>query len=77
MEITPALRNEFQQAVGEKEFQMDGTSVNTRNEDGKAEWREMKLFAFLKRMCGASTSVFDWESRYLPAPSIRRSVARH
>ena len=70
MEITPALRSEFQKAVGETEFQMDGTSVNTRNAEGKAEWREMKLFAFLKRLRGASTSVFDWESRYLPAPSM-------
>ena len=70
MEITPDLRAEFQKAVGETEFQMDGTSVNTRNEEGKAEWREMKLFAFLKRRCGLGVSVPDWESRYLPAPSM-------
>jgi len=70
MEITPTLRSEFQTAKGETEFQIDGTSVNTRNAEGKAEWREMKLFAFLKRRCGASASVFDWESRYLPEPSM-------
>jgi len=70
MEVTPALRREFQTAQGESEFQCDGTSVNTRNDEGKAEWREMKLLAFAKRPCGASASVFDWESRYLPAPSM-------
>jgi hypothetical protein len=69
------IRNTFQKAKGEKEFQLDGTSVNTRNADGKAEWREMKVGAFAKRERGKSALPSEWESRKLPEPTVLSAFA--
>jgi hypothetical protein len=69
------MRNDFQQAKGETEFLTDGTCINTRNDDGKPEWREMKVGILSKRECGASAAPSEWDSRELPEPSIVSAFA--
>ena len=71
----PDIRNTFQAAQGETEFQMDGTCVNTRNGDGKAQWREMKVGALVKRECGESATPSEWETRKLPEPTAVSAFA--
>ena len=49
------IRNDFQKAKGDAEFYADGTFVHIRNDDDKAERKEMKVGAFAKRiavLCG-------------------------
>ena len=69
------IRDDFQKAEGEIEFTLDGTCINTRNDDGKAEWREMKVGILAKRPCGASATPAEWESRELPEFSVVSAFA--
>ena len=69
------IRNDFQQAKGETEFLTDGTCINTRDEDGKPEWREMKVGLLAKRECGESAAPTEWDSREWPEPSIVSAFA--
>jgi hypothetical protein len=62
------IRNAFQEAQGEIEFTADGTCINTRNEEGKAEWREMKVGLIAKRERGESATPSQWATRRLPEP---------
>jgi hypothetical protein len=69
------IRNAFQKAKGEIEFEVDGTCVPIRNDDGTSEWREMKVGSFAKRECGASAEPSEWATRDLPEPSIVSAFA--
>ena len=69
------IRDDFQKAEGEVEFTTDGTCINTRNDDGKAEWREMKVGILSKRECGERADPSEWDSRELPEPSIVSAFA--
>lgn len=63
----PSASAAFQAAVGDVEFQTDGTMVNSY-----AGWREMRLSIFAKRQRGEGVSDSqDWEQRDLPAPTAR------
>jgi len=59
------IRDNFQKAEGEIEFTVDGTCINTRNEDGQAQWREMKVGLLAKRPCSESAFPSQWDSRKL------------
>jgi len=65
----------FNQQKGETEFSADGTCVNTRNDDGKAEWREMKVAALAKRERGESATPSEWATRKLPEPTVVSAFA--
>ena len=56
------LHNDFQEAEGEVEFTVDGTCIHTRDENGKPQWREMKVDAVLKRPCGGNVVPSQWDS---------------
>lgn len=57
----------FRKAIGDVEFQTDGTMVNTT-----AGWREMRLSIFAKRKRGKPVrKAADWRQRDLPAPHAR------
>jgi len=71
----PDVRKDFQKAKGETEFQTDGTCINTRNDEGKQEYREVKIAVCAKRECGESAEPSEWESRDLPDPSAVYAVA--
>jgi len=75
MENSSDFRNAFQKAKGEVEFSVDGTSVHIRNDDGKAEWREMKVGAFAKRERGESAMPSEWATRKLPKPTVISAFA--
>jgi hypothetical protein len=70
-----AIREAFQKAKGETEFQIDGTCIHIRNEDGKAEWREMRVGTFDKRECSESAEPSQWATRPLEKPSIVAAFA--
>ena len=57
---TFVIRHSKKAAKGVTEFLTDGTSVSTRNEEGKAEWREMKVGVFAKRKHGESAAPSEW-----------------
>jgi hypothetical protein len=62
-----AAAEPFRKAVGDVEFQADGTMVNTT-----AGWREMRLSIFAKRHRGNPVAgPDDWDQRDLPAPHAR------
>ena len=67
---TPAAAAPFSQAVGEVEFQLDGTTVNTTG-----GWREMKIGIFARREAGEPATADQWDSRTLPAPTARMAFA--
>jgi len=69
------IRNDFQVAQGEVEFTLDGKCINTRDKDGKPEWREMKVGLVSKRRCGESATPTEWDSRELPEFSIASAFA--
>jgi hypothetical protein len=46
------VRNDFQKAKGAVEFYADGVFVHIRNDEDKAEYREMKVAALAKRLFG-------------------------
>ena len=71
----PDVREEFQKAKGETEFYTDGVFVHIRNDDGKAEWCETKVGAFVKRELGASAVPEEWASRNLPEPTAVSAFA--
>jgi hypothetical protein len=71
----PDVRKDFHKAKGEPEFQTDGTCINTRNAEGKQEYREVKIAVCAKRECGESAEPSEWESRDLPEPSAVYAVA--
>jgi hypothetical protein len=63
----PASAQAFRAAVGDVEFQTDGTAVNTTR-----GWREMRLSIFAKRRRGQPVrGRRAWEQRDLPAPHVR------
>lgn len=69
------LRDDFQDAEGEVEFTVDGTCINTRDSEGKPEWREMKVGLLSKRPCGESATPLEWNRRELPEFSIVSAFA--
>jgi hypothetical protein len=69
------IRKAFQQAKGEGEFYADGTFVHVRNDEDKAEWREMKVGAFAKRERGGSAMPSEWHTRKLPKPTVVSAFA--
>jgi len=69
------VRKDFQKAKGETEFQTDGTCINTRNDEGKQEYREMKTAVCAKRECGESAEPSEWATRDLPEPTALYAVA--
>ena len=71
----PNIRKDFQEADGETEVLIDGTSINTRNEDGKQEYREAKIALAAKRECGDSAAPSEWATRELPEPTVTYAVA--
>ncbi|GHT46917.1 hypothetical protein FACS189454_08790 [Planctomycetales bacterium] len=75
LQDNPAVRKEFQEAKGDTEFVTDGVFVNTRNDDGGNEWREMKVAIITKQERGESALPEDWDSRDLPAPTVSAATA--
>jgi hypothetical protein len=75
LENNPDVRQNFQQAKGEIEFYADGTFVHIRYADGTKEWREFKLGAYAKRLCGASALPSEWHTRKLPNPTVVSAFA--
>ena len=69
------IRNAFQQAKGEGEFYADGTFIHIRNDNDKAEWREMKVGAFAKRERGEPATPSEWNTRKLPEPNVVSAFA--
>jgi len=69
------IRKAFQQAKGEGEFYADGTFVHIRNDEDKAEWREMKVGALAKRERGESAMPSEWNTRKLPKPTVVSAFA--
>jgi hypothetical protein len=63
---SPAPAAAFAAAAGDTEFSTDGTSVNTLG-----GWREMRLALFAKRPRGRAATPAEWDTRRLPAPSVR------
>jgi hypothetical protein len=75
LQDNPDIRNDFQKAKGAVEFYSDGTFVHIRNEEGKAEWREVKVGALVKREQGESASPSEWATRKLPEPTVVSAFA--
>ena len=69
------VRKTFQAAKGETEFQIDSTCINTRNADGKQEYRDVKIAVGAKRECGESALPSEWDTRKLPEPTATYAVA--
>jgi hypothetical protein len=65
-----SVAEQFAQAVGELEFQMDAGKANTLE-----GWRDVKLAAFVKRPLGETATVAQWDTRELPAPTARTMFA--
>jgi hypothetical protein len=65
----PEVCRKFQQAKGETEFYADGAFVHILNDDGTREWREFKLGAFARRLCGAFAFPSEWATRKFPKPT--------
>lgn len=64
------VAEQFTQAVGELEFQMDAGKANTLE-----GWRDVKLAAFVKRPLGQPATLAEWHTRELPAPTARTMFA--
>ncbi len=67
---TSAATAGFTRAVGEVEFQLDGTTVNTTG-----GWREMKIGIFARRQPGEPATSAEWDSRALPGATARVAFA--
>jgi hypothetical protein len=67
---TPAAGAAFAEAVGDVEFQLDATKVNTTG-----GWRDMKIGIFARRMPGEPATAAEWDTRTLPAPTARVAFA--
>jgi hypothetical protein len=70
-----ALRESFQSAQGETEFQIDGTCIHILNADGTREWREFKLGSYAKRLVCESAFPWEWATRKLHKPTVVSSFA--
>ena len=70
MENNSNIREAFQKAQGETEFYADGVFVHIRNAEGIAQWMEMKVGAFAKRLRGLSALPSEWHTRILPDPTL-------
>jgi hypothetical protein len=57
----------FAAAEGEVEFTVDAGKVNTLEEG----WKDVKIGVFQKRPCAESAAPEQWNSRALPAPTVR------
>jgi hypothetical protein len=75
LQNNPDFRKDFQQAKGEIEFYADGTFVHIRNDEGKAEWKEMRVGAWAKRPRGKSALPSQWHTRILPEPTVVAAFA--
>jgi len=71
MQTAPQVRAQFEEAEGEVEFQTDATKVNTVEEG----WKDLKIGIFAKRPLGEPAEAAAWDSRDLPAPSVRVAFA--
>jgi len=71
----PDVRKDFQAAKGETEAQVDGTCINTRNEDGTQEYRDVKIATAVRRERGDSATPSEWATRELPEPTVTYAVA--
>jgi hypothetical protein len=60
----------FAQAPGEVEVPIDAGKVNTTG-----GWRDVKIALFCKREAGSPATPAQWDSRQLPAPTVRTVVA--
>ena len=67
---SPTVGEQFVQAMGVVEFQMDAGKANTRQ-----GWRDLKLAAFAKRPLGQPATVLEWDTRSLPVPAARTMFA--
>jgi len=67
---TPAAGAAFAEAVGDVEFQLDATTVNTTG-----GWRDLKLGIFARREPGEPATAAEWDRRELPAPTARVAFA--
>jgi hypothetical protein len=65
-----AAPQQFAQAKGDRELQIDAGKVNTP--DG---WRDVKLAVFACRERGGPAGSEDYEQRDLPAPGVRSVIA--
>ena len=71
VESAPEAGTAFREAVGELEFEVDATKVNTVE-----GWRDAKIALFAKRLCGEPATSAEWATRKLPAPTARWALAR-
>lgn len=67
---TRADGERFAQASGAVEVAIDAGKVNT-----DTGWRDVKVAVFGKREAGEPATLADWDTRELPAPSVRAVVA--
>ena len=67
---TRADAGPFADAAGDPEVAIDAGKVNTT--DG---WRDVKVAVICKREAGEAATPGEWDSRELPAPTIRSVVA--
>jgi hypothetical protein len=67
---SPAIAEAFAKAAGEFEFQTDAAKVNTTE-----GWRDMKIGIFARRERGEPAISADWDTRILPAPTVRFAFA--
>jgi hypothetical protein len=67
---TSAAGVRFAVAVGDVEFQLDATKVNT-----PGGWRDMKIGIFARREPGEVATAAEWDSRKLPTPTARVAFA--
>lgn len=68
--VTRTDATRFAKADGVPEVAIDAGKVNTQE-----GWRDVKLAVISKRKPGASATPEEWETRTLPAPTIRTVVA--
>jgi len=60
----------FAQAAGDIEVLIDAGKVNTLG-----GWRDVKVGLFLRRPAGHPAAPADWDTRDLPAPAVRATIA--
>lgn len=60
----------FAAAEGDTEVLVDAGKVNTRG-----GWRDVKIGLFLKRKPGSPATPDQWDSRTLPTPAVRTTIA--
>lgn len=70
LESAPESATLFREAVGELEFEVDATKVNTTE-----GWRDLKIALYSKRERGGKATSAQWATRQLPSPSARWALA--